>query len=53
MSDFTARMVELSRMAGDPEFAHGEADDLMVSMLRMFGYDVAMDAYESMTRWYA
>lgn len=37
----------------DAEVAHGLADDIMVELLRSLGYGAAMDAYESMTRWYA
>lgn len=52
-STFTGRMEAIARLDGDPEASHLMADDLMVTMLRHLGYEAAMDAYVSMTRWYA
>lgn len=53
MNDFTQRMKAIADPQEDPESAHIKADDLMVELLRDLGYDEAMDAYESMTKWYA
>ncbi len=51
-SEIAKSMQEISKKR-DPERVHGEADDLMVLVLRALGYDEAMDIYENMTKWYS
>jgi hypothetical protein len=52
--EFALKMGEISRSySGDPEAAHGKADDLMCEMLRSLGYGDGVNAFEAMDKWYA
>jgi hypothetical protein len=58
MSDFIPTAEEfaiaMQDAAGtDLENAHSEMDELMVNLLRMLGYDKAMDIFEAQQKWYA
>ena len=48
-----SRLIELSN-CGDTEIAHGEADDILLEILRHEGgYDEIIEAYENVPKWYA
>lgn len=38
---------------GDPEVAHGIADDVLCAFLRTLGYDDIVEAWEQVPKWYA
>lgn len=38
---------------GDPEIAHGEADDLLVEFLKELGFEKLVKEYENIPKWYA
>ena len=44
-------LVDLSK--GDAEAAHGDADDLLVELLRHLGLNQIADAYQAIHKWYA
>lgn len=52
--EFAARMrtIEAER-GGDPEAAHGAADELLLGALRALGYGEGCDVFERLDRWYA
>ena len=51
---FEAKMREIDRSrGGDPESAHGAADDLMCELLRSLGYGKGVSVFENMAKWYA
>ncbi len=37
----------------DPEYAHIEADDLLVKFLRSLGYDDIVDEWVKIDKWYS
>ena len=39
--------------SGDVEMAHGEADVILMNLLRELGYDDVVDAYGLVPKWYA
>lgn len=43
--------LQVAAISGDPEDAHCNADDLLVSELETLGYDLS--AFKAMTKWYA
>lgn len=38
---------------GDIEAAHGNADDVLCSLLRSLGYDDVVDEWHQVGKWYA
>ena len=38
---------------GDPEKAHGNADDVLCELLKRLGYDDVVDEWEKVEKWYA
>ena len=38
---------------GGCEGAHGNADDLMITVMRELGFTKGMDVYDQMVKWYA
>ena len=46
---------EMKRLAkdNDTETWHREADDLMCSLLRTFGYEDGVEVFESEKKWYS
>lgn len=48
-----AQMREIDSTLGvDAESAHGAADDLLTSVLKVLGYDDMVSAYEGIHKWY-
>jgi len=38
---------------GDPEYAHGTADDILCKILKELGYQDVLDEYYKVPKWYA
>ena len=47
------KLRELVEFSDDPEYAHGEADRLLIEELRAIGYGGVAEAYDQITKWYA
>lgn len=57
-AEFERRMSEISEFhlpgySCDPEWQHGEADDLMCKVLRELGYTAGVEIFERMRKWYS
>lgn len=39
--------------SGDPESEHGEADDLLLQLLRDLGFVKVIEAFDAVKKWYA
>ena len=39
--------------SGDPEYAHGEADDILCGILKDLGLEEIVEAYDKIPKWYA
>lgn len=39
--------------SGDPESAHGRADDVLCNLLKTLGYKDVVEAYATVPKWYA
>lgn len=46
------RLVDL-QAAGDPEAAHGEADDVLCELLTVLGYKDIVAEWQLVQKWYA
>lgn len=51
-AEFQSRMASIASL-GDPEAAHGIADDLLCEVLESLGYADGVAIFKAMTRWYA
>lgn len=51
-AEFERMMKELAR-SNDPEYSHGEADDLMCEVLEQLGYGAGVKVFDNMVRWYS
>lgn len=51
--EFAAEMRKIYEGSYDLERYHGDADDLMVLMLRQLGYGEGVDLFEKSERWYS
>lgn len=52
--EFAERMKWIAEnFGGDPEAAHGRADDLLCLVLKTLGYESGVDEFEKIVRWYA
>jgi hypothetical protein len=52
--EFATEMEKLSILAnGDPEAAHGKADDLLCEVLESLGYSDGVQIFVEMDKWYA
>lgn len=52
--DAEASLVKVIKdSAGDPEWAHAAADDILCEVLRRLGYNKLIDLYEDVEKWYA
>ena len=52
--DFKKKMGDLFPHTGyDEEGAHGDADDLMLDLLRQLGYGEGADIFDDASKWYA
>ena len=52
LSDVIVARLE-SMQRDDPEGAHGEADKLLIVLIRSLGYNEVADAWERVPKWYA
>ena len=50
--EFAKKMQEISEN-GDTEISHGDADDLMCSVLEFWGYKEGVKIFKEMDKWYA
>jgi hypothetical protein len=51
---YEKRMLEIGDCSwGDPEAAHGKADDLLCELLTELGYGKLVDIYNRVEKWYA
>ena len=48
---FAEKMWEISRIVGDPEGRHGEADELLCSTLAKAGYKEGVEIFEKIDNW--
>jgi hypothetical protein len=48
-----AEMIRQKCMTGDYESDHGDADDILVSILVSLGYEQTAEAYDAVGKWYA
>ena len=46
------RLKALQRL-GDPEYAHGEADDALCDLLQAIGYSDVVKEFKAIEKWYA
>jgi len=51
--EFAAKMRKIYEGRYDLERYHGDADDLMVLLLRQLGYGEGVDLFEGSERWYS
>lgn len=50
----TENMQRIADMSdADPEGYHGEADNILISVMRELGLDDLADAYDNVAKWYA
>ena len=49
---YLERLKELEH-SGDPEYAHGEADDVLCDILKYLGFEEIVEAYDKVPKWYA
>jgi hypothetical protein len=53
-TEFADAMMKIARTSsGDPEAAHGNADDLLCKVLTELGYGEGVKVFEGMDKWYA
>jgi hypothetical protein len=53
-ADFVDELRKLREEHGqDPEFAHGEADDILCKLLQFLGYTKVVREYRKIERWHA
>lgn len=52
--EFAEKMKEIAKFSDDdPEIAHGDADALIVQVLKEYGYQEGLEIFIKMDKWYA